>query len=162
MLVAETMDAVLHAPTELDETTGKNKTVVSVGDPLPIEITWHNKPMGLDGLIDFYVHTVGVIIEGQRINVVENNCYSTAFNTKLVSESHFNRMVSKFQYNAFSTMTGAGSSEFKTDIDVEIRLCISLDVEPDVNIACPTFTQRTEDCPKTHGNMLGYTWKGVP
>jgi len=70
MDIEDTMDAVLDAPVEYNEETGKNETVVDVGDPLPIEITWHNKPLALDGLIDFYVHTVCVTIEGQKVRIL--------------------------------------------------------------------------------------------
>jgi len=67
-------------------------------------------------------------------------------------------MVSKFQYTAFGSASST-SLKFKSDIEVTIRLCISAEVESNLDIACPAFVQRTEDCPKV--GELGYTWKGI-
>ena len=69
-------------PNNLDP---EHKPEISLGNKVPVEITWHNKPSGIGGLIDFYIHTATVVIGKHKVNIVENNCYSRTFGAHLLS-----------------------------------------------------------------------------
>lgn len=157
MVIEDTMDITLNVENQTEDNIDAEEPIVKVGSLLPIDIEWHDKPSGLGGLIDFYIHTVGIIIQDQRVNIVENNCFATAFHAKLVGQSHINPKVCSFAYKAFN-VANIGIADFRTDVDVEIRLCISTESEPDLSKSCPSFTRRDEDCPNIP--ELGYTWKG--
>ena len=59
---------------------------------VPITIAWNSKPEGLFGLIDFYIHSVAVVIGNNALKIIDQNCYSRAFDAKLLSDSHIQEL----------------------------------------------------------------------
>ena len=75
--------------------------------------------------VQFHIDRCEIDINGNKVNIIQQNCYLKIFGTRLESKSHLQTQTSNFSFNSFTTKQKTFSSfEQKERIRCDIHLCL--------------------------------------
>ena len=112
---------------------------VFIGQTIYVQALW---ALSIGNNLKFYVDKCNVIIGASSITIINNNCYSKTFGTRMLTQPHLQQSASKFQFNSFTLSSNA--VEQVTEIVCNIRMCVTassncqLTTSPDCTNLQPT------------------------
>ena len=123
-------------------------TKVYIGSTLFVQTEW--SVTSLKSKIHFYVQSCTVNQGTYAVEIIKNNCYSTAVEASLAQSQHVVHNRARFTYKTFSIGQTMSTSE---KITCTLRLCVLGNLN-----SCVLNTQ-DDQCPDKNSGF-GYTIKG--
>jgi len=110
-----------------------------IGSPVYSTVEW--KVTGANTIVGFFVDQCQIVSNNQeKMNLIERNCYSQAFNAQQLQEKKIVTKKSQFKFTSFVVGKGNDRSQFK--INCNVKMCSFSDKKCDKMItredsACP-------------------------
>ena len=123
-----------------------------IGNSVFVSLDWDIQPLEN---FKFFISQCSIRIEGEKVDIIQKNCYASALGTKLISSEHLVERHSRFQFVSFMTQQTARSGTQTSYLECQIKICA-----PNSTI-CHNSQSRSladSDCPTS--SSYSYTLTG--